>query len=65
MIPSEDLRPHLSKLERTLHWIESHASMEMVTTLYDPETVWASCEDGVRHIMNPIQGFNPDPQCIC
>lgn len=38
MLPPEDFRPHLLKLERTLQWIESHQSMEMVTRYTDPET---------------------------
>lgn len=37
-LPAEYFRPHLAALERTLSWIETHQSREMVTTYIDSET---------------------------
>lgn len=38
VLPAEYFRPHLSALERTLSWIETHQTREMVTTFIDPQS---------------------------
>lgn len=35
-LPAEDFRPHLNALEKTLSWIESHQSVEVITDFCDP-----------------------------
>lgn len=37
-LPAEDFRPHLSALEKTLSWIESHQIVEVITSWCDPVT---------------------------
>jgi len=37
-LPAESFRPHLAEMERTLEWIESHQSVEIVTTQVDAKT---------------------------
>jgi hypothetical protein len=37
-LPAESFRPHLGALERTLCWIESHQTIEMITDWCDPHT---------------------------
>ena len=37
-LPAEFFRPHLSALERSLSWIETHQIREMVSTSTDPQT---------------------------
>ena len=37
-LPAEFFRPHLEALEKTLAWIETHQTQEMVTTYTDPKT---------------------------
>lgn len=37
-LPAEDFRPHLASLQKTLSWIESHQSVEVIPDYCDPET---------------------------
>jgi hypothetical protein len=37
-LPAEDFRPHLQSLERTLGWIESHQTVEVIPDYCDPES---------------------------
>jgi hypothetical protein len=37
-LPAEDFRPHLGALERTLKWIESHQTLEIISDYTDPKT---------------------------
>uniref|UniRef100_A0A7S4K6L8 AAA+ ATPase domain-containing protein n=1 Tax=Odontella aurita TaxID=265563 RepID=A0A7S4K6L8_9STRA len=37
-LPAEAFRSHLGSLERTLEWIESHQTLEMITDRCDPQT---------------------------
>jgi len=56
-LPAENFRPHLQALEKTLEWIETHQTMEMIADYCDP--VSGNCYG------KPIRGWssphlNPD-----